>query len=140
MPRGNDLQRMRSRCATAERRVVTACGRAMVNTLGKMVDRGFTAGRDVNGARFVPPKDGHRPPMVRSGRLRQAIHVSGQASLDGWRVRISEDTDYGQFLRDGTSKMAARQFVPRPGQPLPAPWDAAIQRDISRIVARESAP
>lgn len=140
MPRGTDIQRLRSRCVTAERRVMQGCVRALVPVLAAEIDREFRQGVDVEGKPFLPPKDGHLPPMVRSGALRRSIAVSARASFSRWVVRLSSSTDYDQFLRDGTGKMQARRFIPRPGDPVPPAMDALIQRTVQRVVAREARP
>lgn len=80
------------------------------------------------------------PPMVRSGTLRRSITVSARASLGGWIVRLRSDTDYDHFLRDGTSRMQARRFMPRPGDPVPPAMDALILRTMQRVVEREARP
>jgi len=140
MPRGTDLQRLRSRCITAERRVMQGCARALVPVLSAELDREFRQGVDINGKPFLPPKDGHVPPMVRSGTLRRSITVSARASLRGWVVRLQSDTDYDHFLRDGTSRMQARRFMPRPGDPVPPAMDALILRTAQRVVEKEARP
>jgi len=140
MPRGTDIQRLRSRCITAERRVMQGCARALVPVLSAELDREFRQGVDVMGKPFEPPKDGHRPPMVRSGTLRRSITVSARASLRGWVVRLRSDTDYDHFLRDGTSRMQARRFIPRPSDPVPPAMDALIVRTMQRVVEREARP
>lgn len=140
MPRGNDIARMRQRCATAEQRIMPRCAKAAAGAIASAIDAEFRTGRDIDGERFKAPKDGHRPPMVRSGALRRSIHVSAQASLHAWRIRSGSSTDYDRFLRDGTSKMEPRKFIPRPGEPMPRAWALAVQGRISRIVAQESRP
>ena len=116
------------------------CVRALVPALSAELDREFRQGVDITGKPFMPPKDGHRPPMERSGALRRSITVSAQASLRRWVVRLRSDTEYDHFLRDGTSRMQARRFIPRPGDPVPPAMDALILRTAQRVVEKEARP
>jgi len=140
MPRGNDIARMRQRCATAEQRIMPRCAKAAAEAIAAAVDAEFRKGRDIDGERFLLPKDGHRPPMVRSGALRRSINVSARASLHAWRIRAGSETAYDTFLRDGTSKMDPRKFIPKSGEPMPRAWDVAVSSRIDRIMAQESRP
>jgi hypothetical protein len=136
MPRGDDLAQLVRNVATAERRVMGAAARATRDALRESVDAGFAQGHDVHGKSYPAPKDGHSPPMVRSGRLRAAYRYRIGEGTGAWTVTIAEATDYGQYLRDGTWKMDARQHLPRPEQPLPAAWLALMQQRVDAAVVR----
>lgn len=138
MPRGSDLDRLVRSLDTAETRVMGGAARAVQGALKQLVDAGYAKSRDVKGKPYIPPKDGHRPPMIRSGKLRGAYRYAIHTGALLWRVTVGEDTTYGEYLRDGTSKMEPRQHIPRPGEPLPSAWDAKVQRDLSAAVQREA--
>lgn len=124
MPRGDDLERLIRNVTTAERRVMGAAARATRDVLRESVDAGFARGHDVHGAAYKPAKDGHAPPMVRSGRLRGDYRYTITGGGSFYRVRVGENTEHGKYLRDGTWKMEARKHLPQPGEPMPSAWDA----------------
>lgn len=97
----------------------------------------FAGAKDVQGKAFKRPKDGHLPPMFRTGALMNAV-VGGVSIGSGWRIVAHEDTPYGQFLNRGTNKMDARQFMPHPSEALPTAWDRKVQIEIERAVRRVS--
>lgn len=139
MPRGDDLAQLVRSVTTAERRVMGAAARATRDVLRESVDAGFAQSHDVHGKPYPAPKDGHAPPMIRSGRLRGAYRytISGGGSF--YRVRVAENTGYGEYLRSGTHKMAARQHLPQPGEPMPAAWDARERAALVPAVQQEGA-
>jgi hypothetical protein len=136
MPRGNDLDRLERDLATAERRMMGAAAAAGRESLLESADAGYQERQDVHGKAYLPPKDGHQPPMERSGRLRRAYRVLASAGIGAWLLRLAEDTPYGRFLRDGTHKMEARQHIPRPDEPMPASWAARFKDKVDAAVAR----
>lgn len=136
MPTGDDIARMKRDMQTIEHRLMVAASSAMRDVLEQSIDSTFSQGKDVSGRAFKLPKDGHRPPMIRSGRLRRSVTVSVIPSPVMWIVRAEEDTDYGQYPNQGTSRMDARQFMPYKWQSLPAAWDAKAQRAIAERTAR----
>lgn len=134
MPRGSDMARLRHDLTTAGQRLMAASAAVVRDVLDSSIDGGFRQGRDVYGRPFRPAKDGHLPPMMRSGKLRRAVKVEIVPSLSDWLVTASEDTDYGQFLRDGTFKMDQRRFIPGQQEALPPSWDRRIQSGLRRAV------
>jgi len=133
MPRGDDIQRLTSFLQTAENKLMGAAAQGVKTGLERCFVDSFAQARDVNGKAFRRPKDGHSPPMFRTGALMNAI-VGGVTIGPGWNVTASEETDYGKFLRDGTSKMDARQFIPKPAQPLPVAWDRKVRAEMDRAL------
>ncbi len=139
MPRGSDLDRLVRSLDTAETRVMGGAARAVQGALEQLVDAGYAKSRDVQAKPYLLPKDGHRPPMIRSGKLRGSYRYAIHTGALLWRVTVGEDTEYGEYLRDGTSKMKPRQHLPRPSEPLPPAWDAKVQRSVGAVVQREGA-
>ena len=139
MPRGDDLTQLVRNVTTAERRVMSAAARVTKDVLREMVDAGFAQGRDVHGAAYKPAKDGHTPPMVRSGKLRGAYRYAVQGGGSFLRVRVAENTDHGKFLRDGTWKMDPRKHLPQPAESMPAAWDARERAALAVAVPRAGA-
>ena len=139
MARGDDLERLVRNVTTAERRVMGAAARATRDVLRESVDAGFAQSHDVHGKPYPAPKDGHAPPMIRSGKLRRSYRYTITVSGSVYRVRTSENTDYGEYLRSGTHKMAARQHLPQPGEPMPAAWDARERVALTAAVQQAGA-
>jgi hypothetical protein len=137
MPRGKDLDKMIGKLDKAGPRVMSAAAVAVAASLRASVDAGYVRRKDVNGKTYIPAKDGHLPQMERSGLLRQSYETRIAGSGDK-EVTIGEDTSYGEYLRDGTWKMAPRQHIPRPGEAMPPAWDRNAQRAIGKVVAAES--
>lgn len=77
----------------------------------------FLAGFDAQGADrgsrpWAPrvPPTGSWPILVRSGNLRASVENSVVEAT--WeQVRLTSDTDYGEYLNEGTSRMVARPFM-----------------------------
>lgn len=136
MSTGDDITRMKRDMQTIGNRLMAAASGAMRDVLAESIDSTFGQSKDVSGRAFKLPKDGHRPPMIRSGRLRGSVTVSVVPSPTLWIVRAEEDTDYGQYPNQGTTRMDARQFMPYKGQSLPSAWDAKAQREIAQRTAR----
>jgi hypothetical protein len=142
MPRGDDLDRMIADLHTAPRRVMGAATSALQGAMRASVELGYKTRTDVNGKPYIPAKDGHLPQMERSGALRASYSYTAHPSASGdasVTARSSVPRDYDEHLRDGTSKMEARQHLPRPGEPVPARWDAAIRPAIAGAVQAEEA-
>lgn len=136
MPTGNDLDRLRSALTTAPARVMGAAARASRSALARSIDLGFLNSTDIHGRPYPAPQSGGTP-LERTDHLRKAIKVDVTPGTDAWTVRAHEETPYGVFLRDGTDKMAARQWIPRPEEPLPSLWDARQRAAIDRAVKLE---
>ena len=137
MSTGNDMARMRQDLATARRRVMGASARAAQQVLRAAVDSGYSERVDVQGKPYLRPKDGHMPPMERTGTLRRAYRYLISEGSSRWLVRIIERTPYGQYLRDGTPHMQPRQHIPKPQEALPRRWqrmlDGAVQAAVGRL-------
>lgn len=139
MPRGDDLDRLVRNVTTAERRVLGAAARAVQTSLRKSVDSGYETRTDVNGRTYIPAKDGHLPQMERSGRLRRSYRYSIKSGAGVYTVIVSENTGYGEYLRDGTAKMQPRRHIPQPGAPMPADWEARARAALAPAVAAAGA-
>lgn len=139
MPRGNDLERMQRDLSTAQRRVMGVAARAVEASLRESIDQGYQTGTDVNGKAYLPPKDGHLPPMIRSGKLRRAYRYSILIGALVYTIRASENTEHGEYLRDGTGKMRPRQHIPQPGSAMPAAWDSRARLAVTAAVQGERA-
>lgn len=59
---------------------------------------------------FPPSSDPATPPHLRTGDLALGIHHSVDAFHDNVILTIVSDAEYSIFLRDGTDRMAARDF------------------------------
>lgn len=137
MSTGNDMARMRQDLTTARRRVMGVSARAAQQVLRVAVDSGYAERVDVQGKPYLRPRDGHLPPMERTGRLRSAYRYLISEGASQWLVTVLERTPYGQYLRDGTTKMQPRQHIPKPQESLPRRWqrmlDGAIQSAVARL-------
>lgn len=130
------MARMRQDLATAKRRVMGAAARATQTALRVATDRGYDERIDVQGKPYLRPKDGHMPPMERTRTLRRAYRYPIIEGAVLWLVKIIERTPYGQYLRDRTPKMDARQHIPKPDEAPPQRYDAAIRSGIDAAVRR----
>jgi hypothetical protein len=137
VPTGNDIERLRGDLATAPQRVMRAAAGAARSALARGIDQGFARRVDIHGKPYPEAKDRPGAPMDRTGTLREAIRVDVQPGLDAFKVRAHEETSYGVHLRDGTPSMQARQFIPRPEEPLPAAWDARVRGAIQGAIRGE---
>lgn len=138
MPTGSDMARMRQDLATARRRVLAVCARATQKALQQATDAGYQERVDVNGKPYKPAADGSLPPMERSGDLRRAYRYP--IADDSLSVKIIERTTYGQYLRDSTPKMDARQHIPKPEERLPPRYDRAVSEGQAKAVAAMRGP
>lgn len=136
MPTGTDLDRLRTALQTAPQRVMGVAARASRSALARSIDLGFQQHVDIHGRSYPEPKAGGTP-LEKTDHLRRAIKVDVLPGTDTWQVRAHEETAYGVFLRDGTDRMAARQFIPRPDEALPSLWDARQKAAIERAVRLE---
>lgn len=93
-----------------------------------LVDRQFARASGPGGARWRPPKDGHRPPMQRTQRLRHGFTFRLVQTARGISCRIGNDRDYARWLQEGTPNMRRRQMVPDAGKRLPRDWAAVAER------------
>ena len=103
----------------AERRVKAAVERQL--------EAQFATSTDPMGRPYLPPKDGHSPPMTRSGRLRRGMRVVVVSGPDILRISVMSDRDYAKYLQHGTRKMAARLITPGSSL-LSYKWREVVQR------------
>jgi hypothetical protein len=132
------MDRMVRDLRTASDRLMTATTKAAVKGLRAAVDSGFTQRVDVHGRKYIPAKDGHLPQMQRTGNLRRSYRYGVGENAQGTKIKVSEDTEYGDKLRDG-AKMAPRQHMPQPDDPMPPRWDARVRPAIDAAIRREEA-
>ena len=136
VPTGTDLDRLRNALQTAPQRVMGAAARASRSALARSIDLGFQQHVDIHGKPYPIPKSGGTP-LEKTDHLRKAVKVDVLPGTDTWTIRAHEETPYGVFLRDGTDRMAARQWIPRPDEVLPPLWDARQRAAIDRAVKLE---
>lgn len=139
MSRGSDMDRLRRNLRAAPERIRSTATKAVLSALEKSVDSGYKTRTDVNGRPYLPPKDGHMPPMERTGELRKGYAYSAMAGALYILIKVVEYTKYGRYLRDGTPKMEPRQHIPRPFEALPPSWAARIQAGLGEAMRREEA-
>jgi hypothetical protein len=62
---------------------------------------------------YPPASKPGTPPHLRSGRLRDSMDSHVVSNVSGGRVvmRVENNAPYAGYLRDGTSKMAKRDFM-----------------------------
>lgn len=137
MAKGADMDRLIAGLEVAPQRLMDAAADATAASLRASADRGYQRRQDVNGRRYPRPKDGHMPPMERTGTLRSSYQTDIAPHGDDRTVTLREGTDYGQFLRDGTSKMEPRKHIPAPADNMPPTWDQGARRAQDRAVAQE---
>lgn len=78
---------------------MTAAGEECVNEIRQKISR-----------TYPPASDPATPPHLRTGDLALGIHSTVDEFHDNVTLNIVSETPYGLFLRDGTSKMAARDY------------------------------
>lgn len=137
MPHGSDMDRLARDLASAPERAIGAAASAAQKALKVAVDSGYRDRKDIHGKTYIPAKDGHLPQMDRTGKLKGSYNYDIRRDSRGATIRVSEDTSYGQYLRDGTEKMKPREHIPKSGDPMPARWDALVRPAIERAIKRE---
>lgn len=73
---------------------------------------------------YPPASEPGTPPHLRTGVLQAGIRSQVDEFHDGITLSLISDAFYSKFLRDGTSKMSARDFF----------GDAAVQRYLPLII------
>lgn len=101
-------QRLREAPAAVHRDAEVRVKRAVEGLLEEQ----FQTATDPHGRPYKPPKDGHSPPMTRSGRLRRGLVVRVSSTPDGLRIAVDADVEYAKYLQRGTYKMDPRLIVP----------------------------
>lgn len=129
------LRRLALRLREAPKRIQRAAAGEIRQETLKLIDEGFSAHADPYGNAWPPPKDGHMPPMERTGDLRRGFRCRVVPGGAGLSLEITNAEDYARWLQRGTENMLARLTVPPAGRPLPATWrqryEAAYQRAIA---------
>ena len=101
----------------------------------RLIDGGYVAGTDPYGKAWKPPKDGHTPPMIRSGKLRGGYTVRiVKTGNVGYSIEINNTMHYSEFLQKGTSRMEARLHAP--GAALPPVYKALFKQCYDEAIAR----
>lgn len=99
---------------------MTTAARGLAVRGVKFFRAGFRLGVDVHGKPWIPPKDGHKPPMVRTGRLRDDYHFWFTRTGRGIAVTWSNSMRYAKPLRDGIpGRLEPRPHMPQPNEPPP---------------------
>jgi hypothetical protein len=106
------LRRLAQRLREAPDRIHRDMERRVRETAEELLEEQFASGRNPYGQPYPPPKDGHLPPMVRTGRLRRGLRVVVSSSADGISLSVQSEAPYAQYLQSGTRRMAPRRIVP----------------------------
>ena len=96
---------------------------------------GFRRGVDVYGRPWIPPKDGHRPPMVRTGNLRDNYLYWCRRTGRGMSITWTNGAAYSEPLVKGTGKMRPRPHMPLPSAPPPPELLAIVQGESDAALA-----
>jgi hypothetical protein len=133
------LRRLALRLREAPRKIQQqAAAEIRADTLA-LIDAGFDARSDPYGTAWPPPRDGHSPPMERTGDLRRGFRCRVVPGGAGLSIEISNVEDYARWLQRGTPDMVARLTVPTSGGGLPARWrqryEAAYRAAVERWYA-----
>jgi hypothetical protein len=81
-----------------------------------LIDKQFATGTNIYNRKWLLPKDGHRPPMIRTGRLRRGFMYRILRVTRGWELRITNKMYYSSFLQFGTYRMQPRVHLPKQGK------------------------
>ena len=121
-----ELKRIIAHFRTAPDAMKGDIAEGMRKVTENLIAEQFATGKDPYGKPWLPPKDGHTPPMVRTGTLRDSIKVTVVKDVNGLEVSVRSSADYAKFLQNGTWKMKPRLIAPGS---LPGHW-----RDAYKIV------
>lgn len=138
----DDLAKLARRLTVLRARLMPQLASEVARSLKAATLWGYARRQDVNGKPYPLPKDGHRPPMLRSHTLRNSVnagpvrrggqwggavrtHVEGSGAFTGKPVG-----PYDEYLRSGTPKMAAREHLPSPGQTPPPRYMALLNANV----------
>lgn len=132
---GDPLRRLALHVRQAPKYVQTAIMRDCVKVVEKRIAQEFSTGRGPDGERWPDPKDGHRPSMIRTGKLRSGYNVSAvPRGSAGAEITVRNAQGYAVYLQRGTSRMEPRRTVP--GPVLPAAWARDFQDAIDASILR----
>lgn len=129
------LERAARLLEEAPRAIHDAVALDLERSLAGVIDQQFTTATDPQGVGYLAPKDGHSPPMQRSGALRAGIGVRCASEWGGVSVTVSSDRPYAAFLQGGTSRMAPRRIVPGSAMTSEA-WRGAVRDAYTRAFNR----
>lgn len=118
-------------CAEA---VTTTAARGIAARGIQFFRAGFRTGLDVNGKAWIPPKDGHRPPMVRTRTLMNSYKSWFNRTGRGIAITWANDARHAEPLRDGTPKMKPRPHMPQPNAPLPQEMLLDVQTECEKAM------
>lgn len=125
-----ELKRIVAHFRTAPEAMKGDIAEGMARVTENLIAEGFATGKDPYGKAWLPPKDGHSPPMVRTGTLRASIKVTVVKGANGLEVSVRSTAEYARYLQNGTWKMKPRLIVPGS---MPGHW-----RDAYRIVFEDA--
>ena len=125
-----ELKRIIAHFRTAPEAMKGDIAEGMRKVTENLIAEQFATGKDPYGKAWLPPKDGHTPPMIRTGTLRDSIKVTVVKGANGLEVSVRSSADYAKWLQNGTWKMKPRLIVPGS---LPGHW-----RDAYRIVFEDA--
>lgn len=124
---GDDvLRRMALHLREAPKYVMREAAQEVRAMIERRIQNQFVTGIDPYGRRWKKPKDGHTPPMIRTGALMGGFKVRVVPGGIGVSIAVSNSKPYAKILQRGTSRMEARMTVP--GATLPDAWKADIGR------------
>lgn len=125
-------QRMR----TIGPRLMPQIARACADGLQAAAAWGFVSRRDIYGRPYQVPRDGHLPPMERSGALRSSYVAGPRRQGGAWEGVLRNPQPHADWLRSGTPRMDPREHMPSPGQTLPPRWERFIDLEVQPVLER----
>ena len=119
-PSGQPLRRMATMLREAPRYVQQEAANEIARGILKLIDQGFVSGADSYGTAWRPPKDGHIPPMIRSGKLRRSYNVKVvRTGSVGYSIiyALASQLGAGFTLASGPGGSRASLVLPLPALP-----------------------
>lgn len=120
------LKKLADKLREAPRQIHDEMARRMEQKLREVLRAQFAEARDPLGRPYLPPKDGHLPPMRRTGALEDGLTVEAVSTSSGIFLNVTASVEYAKYLQTGTRRMKARQIVPATGV-LAETWRRAIR-------------
>lgn len=130
------LRQLALRLRETPKRIQRDAATEIKHRVAELIDAGIAAARDPYGTPYPQPKDGHSPPMQRSGDLRSGYSVEVVSVGAGLSLRISNVEAYARWLQQGTASMKARLQVPTAARGLPTAWRRAFEEAYRNAVER----
>ena len=87
----------------------------------------FDASEDAYGGAWIVREDGKRATLRKSGALAGKLHYVAV----GTRLRVALGTSYARFV------LGRRPALPKPGEPLPASYVAALKSAVDTVCKAE---